>query len=264
MVLIGCYAPQPPEGVPCASNGACPEPLLCTRGHCERDLVPDEDAFVCTPIAAGTGLLTAPPIAAPALDGDLADWTTCFVAIDPTTNPVRDLDGTKRYLSGRFSIAHDATHIYVAVEVMGIAPLGDQPLPAVYKNNSISLYVDGDGSFTSMLYDADAFQIVVDHANRVQAFRDGGVRTATGLTSAVKTTGTMFSIEVAIPPATFGRTSFASSIGFDLGLEGGDGTDQYSETWWYRACGPPACGCANGMAAPYCDARGFGRAQIAP
>ena len=264
MVLIGCYAPHPPEGAPCASNGACPEPLLCTAGHCERELRPEVDAFACTPIATGVGVLTAPTIPAPTLDGDLSDWPTCFVPIDPATNPARDLDGIGRFLSGRFAIARDATHLYIAAEVVAILPLGNRPPPAVYENNSISLYLDGDGSFATMLYDADAIQIVIDHANRVQAFRNSAPRAAAGLTSAAKLTGTTFQIEVAIQPATFGRTSFANAIGFDIGFEGGDGTAQYSETWWYRACGPPACGCSNGMAAPYCDARGFGRALLGP
>lgn len=263
MVLVGCYAPHPPEGVPCASNGACPSPLTCAAGLCEREALPP-DGFECTPIALGAGMLAVPRMASPVLDGDLADWPTCFVPIDPASTPSRDLDGSARFVKGRFSIARDDAHIYVAAEVMGILPLGDQAAPAVYENNSISLYLDGDGSFTTMQYDPDAIQIVIDHANRAQGFRSGTQLTAPGLTSAAKTTGTTFSIEVALTPATFGRTAFAPAIGFDLGFEGGDGTSQYSETWWYQACGPPACGCTNGMAAPYCDARAFGRATLAP
>lgn len=268
MVLIGCYAPQPPEGAPCASNGACPEPLVCTRGHCERELIPDDPPDApkpCTPIVTVAGVLAAPMITAPTLDGNLAEWTTCFVPLDRTMgSPSRDLDGSQRFLSGRFSIARDATHVYVAVEVNGMAPLGDAVPPAVYENNSVSIYVDADGSFTSMQYDPDALQIVIDHANRVQAFRFASTRPSVGLASAAKTTGTTFVIEAALVSTTFGRPSFGSAIGFDIGLEGGDGSLQYSEVWWYQACSPPTCGCANGMVTPYCDARSFGRALLAP
>ncbi|MEO8553449.1 MAG: sugar-binding protein, partial [Kofleriaceae bacterium] len=192
------------------------------------------------------------------------DWPTCFVPIDAATNPSRDLDGTARFLHGRFSIARDDTHVYVAVEVSGIAPLGDQPLPAIYKNNSISLYLDGDGTFATMLYDPDAIQIVIDHANHLQGFRSASAVAAPGVTSAVKTTGATFTIEIAVQASTFGRATLAPTLGFDLGFEGGDGTAQYSETYWFQGCAPPACGCLNGMAAPFCDARSFGRATLAP
>lgn len=266
-VLIGCYAPSPPEGLPCASNGACPDPLVCTAGHCQRDFVADDaavDAFACKPIAAGAGMLTAPKIASPVLDGDLADWPSCFEKLDPATNPKRDLDGTMRFLSGRFSIAHDGAQLYIAAEVDGIAPLGAQVPPGVYQNNSISIYLDGDGTFATMQYDLDAMQFVVDHANRVQAFRRGATVTVPGVTTFAKTTGTRFTIEAAFESSAFGRIALSDTIGFDIGFEGGDGMEQYSETYWHQACSPPACECMNGQAAPYCDARMFGRAMLAP
>lgn len=222
-----------------------------------------EDSFACTPIATSVGMLTAPRIAAPIVDGDLADWPTCFVRIDPATNPKRDLDGTARFLSGRFSIAHDDTRLYIAAEVDGMPPLGERPPPAVYENNSISLYLDGDGTFLTMQYDTDAAQIVIDHANRVQAFRRGATITVPGLTTAARTTGNRFAIEIAVQAQAFGRTALADVIGFDIGFEGGDGLKQYSEAYWFQSCGPPTCGCTNGMAAPYCDAREFGRATLA-
>lgn len=273
LILVGCYAPSPPAGAPCAANGACPEPLVCTAGRCERALVSEDapagtdakaDASACRPITAGAGMLTAPRIPTPQLDGDLGDWPTCFVTIDPSTNPTRDLDGTSRFLSGRFAVAHDGDRLFIAADVEGIAPLGDRAIPDIYENNSISLYLDGDGSFTSMLYDLDAVQIVIDHADRMQAYRRGGTVVVPGVSTAVKTTGTHFTVEVALRPTAFGRTALASTMGFDIGFEGGDGTMQYSEAYWFQACAAPTCGCGNGMAAPYCDAREFGRVAIAP
>jgi len=67
-----------------------------------------------------------------------------------------------------------------------------------------------------------------------------------------------------VTPATFGRTAFAESIGFDIGLVGGNGDVMTSELVWFQACTRPQCGCTGTDSAPYCDARQFGRASIAP
>jgi hypothetical protein len=266
--MVGCYAPHPQEGAPCASNGACPEPLACSLGHCvDRANIHDASVDVpaaCTPIAGATGMLTAPSITAPTIDGDLSDWTTCFVAIAADTNPTRDLGANGMFPSGRFSIAHDATNVFIAAEVMGVLPLGDQPPPAVYQNNSISFYLDGDGVFTSATYDADAAQIVVDHANQVQAFRSGTPVALTSFASAARTNGATYTVELAVRASTFGDHKFGTSIGFDIGFEGGDGTQQFSEVLWVESCGPPACGCTDGSVAPYCDERELGLAHLAP
>jgi len=260
VVLVGCYAPQLPEGAPCAANGACPAPLMCSAGHCVSEAV--RDALACTPIATGSGSLTAPSIPAPVIDGDLADWPTCFITIAAPTNPIRDLGAHGMFPSGRFSIARDATHLYIAAEVMGVPPLGAQPPPAIYENNAISIYVDGNGRSTTASYDGHTAQIVIDHANQLQAFRNGTLIDLPNVASAASTDQATYTIELAIEPSTLGLFAFATSIGFDIGFEGGDGTTQTSEVLWVESCGPPACGCTNGDAAPYCDARELGVAML--
>jgi len=70
MLAGGCYAPQLPEGAPCAANGACPAPLACSAGHCVAGIVHDaqidgsaigsDGPPACTPILVGSGALTAP------------------------------------------------------------------------------------------------------------------------------------------------------------------------------------------------------------
>ncbi|HET9989685.1 MAG TPA: sugar-binding protein [Kofleriaceae bacterium] len=271
VVLVGCYAPQLPEGAPCAENGACPVPLLCSAGHCVTEAVHDArgDGFAgsdapraCTPIAVGAGALAAPMIHAPVIDGDLADWPTCFVTIDATSNPTRDLGANGMFPSGRFSIARDASHIYVAAEVMGVLPLGTQPPPMVYLNNSISLYVDGNGHAATAMYDLHAAQIVIDHANHVQSFRNGAEVVLANVASAAHTNQATYTIELSIEPSTLGMFGFGPTLGFDIGFEGGDGTVQSSEVLWVQTCGAPVCGCQNGVVAPYCDARELGVATL--
>jgi len=265
VVLAGCFHPTPPEGAPCTTSVDCPASQVCSAGTCASHPATDAPADGdppggCTPIVAGSGALTAPRIAPIRLDGMLDDWTACFVALDTGNATIRDLNGGGAYATGRFSIAHDDTRFYIAAEVMGVPPLGDQPPPAVYENDSISIYLDADGVFDSATYDADAIQIVIDHANRSQQFHASQL---TNFASAVRGTGNLFTLELAIQPSTLGATAFAPTIGFDIGFEGGDGVDQTSELLWYVACAPPACGCTNGDSAPYCDARQLGTATLA-
>jgi hypothetical protein len=275
MLVGGCYAPQPPEGAPCTSNGACPSPLTCSVGHCVSEAVRDaradgtsglgsDAARPCTPIATGAAQLTAPMIQAPVIDGDLSDWPTCFVTMDAATNPIRDLGANGMFPSGRFSIARDASHVFVAAEVMGVPPLGMQPPPAVYLNNSISVYVDGSGHATMATYGTHAAQIVVDHANQLQAFRNAGEVMLSNVVTAAKTDQATYTIEMSLTPASLSLFSFGPTLGFDIGFEGGDGTTQSSEVLWVETCGPPDCVCPNNSAvsAPYCDAREFGVAAL--
>jgi hypothetical protein len=260
LVVVGCYAPIPPVGAPCASNRACPEELVCAFGKCVAETP------ACIPIVAGSGKLTAPRLdSAIVLDGDLSDWPTCFVTVDPSSaGLVRDLGAGGNFASGRFSVAADADHLYVAAEVQSVPPLGDHLPPAVYLNNAISTYFDGDGQFATATYDADAAQIVVDHANREQAFHSGSTVTVPDVASVAMTGTSTFTIEMSVAPATFGLAAFANPIGFDIGLVGGDGSVMTSELVWFQACKPPACGCSNGDAAPYCDARELGTVELAP
>lgn len=260
LLATGCYAPVPPDGVACSSSELCPSPLTCVAGICRRD------PASCTPIVAGPGSLTAPRLAHPlALDGDLGDWPTCFVPLDTTSaGLLRDLGAAGHFPSGRFSIAHDDTHLYIGAEVADVPPLGDQPLPAVYLNNAISVYLDGDGVFTLPSYDADAAQIVVDHANREQAFRSGQAVAPPEVASFARTDRNTFTIELSVAPSTFGRAAFSRSMGFDIGLLGGDGATTSSEVIWFQRCAAPTCGCTNRDSAPYCDAREFGTVGLAP
>ncbi|MEO8843260.1 MAG: sugar-binding protein [Kofleriaceae bacterium] len=268
VVLAGCYGPTFPDGVACTTSRECPGALTCSHGLCVTHAPTDDggsgsDAAACTPIVVGPGALTAPRVTTIAIDGDLSDWPTCFVTLDAHTAIVRDITGLGDYSTGKFSVAHDATRVYLAAEVTGVAPLGDQPVPAIYQNDSISIYLDADGVFTTAAYDPDAMQLVIDHAGRIQGFRNGAL-VAANLTTATRSVGTTFTIEVALQPSTLSAAAFASTIGFDIGFESGDGTTQTSELVWFESCGPPACGCTDGSSAPFCDARQLGTAALAP
>lgn len=257
--VLGCYAPAPPPGALCTADQTCPDPLICRFGRCVT-------ATPCTSIASGSGSLVVPRLAQPlTLDGDLSDWPTCFVTLDRSTaGLVRDLGAGGHFPEGRFSVAADATHIYVGAEVAIVPPLGEHAPPDIFLNNAISVYFDGDGQFATAAYDADAAQIVVDHANREQAFHSGATIPAPGVASVALTGASTFSIEMSVTAATFGLAAFPGAIGFDIGFVGGDGTTMSSELVWFQRCTTPVCGCSGGSAAPYCDAREFGSVAIGP
>lgn len=262
VVLAGCYAPVPPEGIRCAEDAACPDGQACYFARCYTTAPP------CVEIEAGAGRIAIPRIeTALTVDGVLDDWPTCFIDVDASTaGLVRDLNGTSGlYAIGRFSLAMvpDDERIFLGAEVAIVPPLGNAPVPNIYENNAISTYFDADGITLANRYDADAAQIVVDHANRNAAFRAGtGVVTVPDVASAARVGDTTFVIEMSIRPSTLGRTAFAPEIGFDIGLVGGNGDVMVSELVWFQACTRPTCGCASTDSAPYCDARQFGRATL--
>lgn len=261
VLLAGCYAPDPPAGARCGPGLACPTGLDCVFERCVAEPPP------CIEITAGAGQLAVPRLdSAIAIDGDLADWPTCFITVDQArAGLVRDLGAGGRYAPGRFSLAAaaDDDRVFLAAEVEFVLPLGDHAPPEVYLNHAISAYFDADGVALTSVYDTDATQIVVDHANRTAGFRSGtGVVPVPGMVSATARGATTFTIEMSVTPATFGRTAFADAIGFDIGLVGGNGDEMTSELVWFQACTRPACGCAGDDSAPFCDARQFGRAAI--
>jgi hypothetical protein len=255
----GCYAPTPPDGVACGTNPVCPESQFCAFGKCVREMP------ACVPVEAGAGALNIPVLdLAPVLDGDLADWPTCFVEVNESTAAlVRDLGPGGKYAPGRFSIAASGGRIFVGAELKSVAPLGDHEAPDVYLNSAISVYFDASGDCDTARYDDDAAQIVVDHANRMGAFRSGnGGVISLPIESATKVYADTFVIEMSLGPEALGVSEFAPTIGFDIGLVGGDGEVMTSELVWHQACEAPACECSNGQSAPFCDSRQFGTATF--
>jgi hypothetical protein len=225
------------------------------------------DGPPCTPIADGSGRLTVPSVETPpTIDGDISEWTTCFVTLDAANAAlVLDPGNENKFPSGRFALEHDAGHVYFAAQVTGIAPLGSATAPAIYKNNAIELYVTGNGPSMNMGYDADTLQIDIDHANREQAYSVGNAASTMDVTSVTTlgSDGVTYTIEASVEPGTFGLTAFGSSIGFDFAIDDGSGASQLSSLIWYEGCGANDCA-GSACNQPFCDQREFGSAALAP
>jgi hypothetical protein len=76
VLAAACYAPQPQAGAPCAADGSCPRPLVCSpRGTCE---------------APGGIDVDAPPPPPPLPDGCTPTAEICGNGIDDECNGVVD------------------------------------------------------------------------------------------------------------------------------------------------------------------------------
>lgn len=263
-----------------AAVAACGLDAVGTQRAPEVQLLPDGGAAPspdagrdvatgpsCLPIAGPTpGSIIVPRVAiAPAVDGDLADWPACFVDLDASSAYlVRNLGGPPA--RGAFSLVHDGAKLYVAARVEGVAPLGGNGGPEIYRNDSVEVYLDADG-MTESGYGADTMQIVVDHDGRIQGFHESAQVAAPGAAAAARADadGRTYTIEVAVAPSTFGAAAFATIVGFDIAINEGDGQNQLSQIVWFQKCtAATGCQCANGNDAPYCDSRQFGSATLAP
>jgi hypothetical protein len=224
------------------------------------------DGAACRSITTNTpGSLVSPKVAtAPNVDGDLSDWNACFVPLNRNNAySVRDIGGTGSYPSGEFSVVHDGAKIYVAVRMQRVGELGNDGA-SLFKNDSAEIYFDADGMLTQT-YGADTTQIVVDHAGRRQGYRMTVAVDTPSSRAASKTTGETVTLELEVSPQTFGLSSFAKSLGFDVALNNGDGTSQLTQIVWFQKCRESTgCGCADGNDAPYCDGRQFGSLMLEP
>lgn len=225
------------------------------------------DAAGCTPITTGVaGVLTAPRIPTPTIDGSLAEWATCFVTLDvQTAGLVRNFSGMATLPASTFTVGHDGTRVYVAARIEGVPPLGTHATEP-YRNDSLAAYLDADGA-TGAGYGGDTKQIVVDHQNLARGYRDTVQSATPALQHAAVVEGDArtFTVEMGILPSTIDATGFAATIGFTVGINGGDGVNQEGELVWFQKCNTQTgCQCQSGDSAPYCDSRQFGALTLAP
>jgi len=221
----------------------------------------------CIPITAGVdGVLEVPRLPPPTIDGNVADWTACYLPLDEATaGLVRKLDGNAAVPAGRFSVMHDGTNLYLAAVVDGVLPLGNATNVDIYRNDGVVLYVDANGQMLTPGYDPEASQIVVDHAARRHLYRQSNPIGIPVISASVTVTGPTYTVEIMVTPSTYGVAAFAETIGFDVGIDGGTGDVQENEILWHQRCNTATgCQCPNGDDAPYCNAQQFGFAHLVP
>ena len=273
--------PDVPEGAPAADAGP---PSDATSGSTDADTTTDDggDAsrpcVVPPPVANTSGALSA--LRAPGavvIDGQLDEWSCVpFTRLDRASAGqmfVSGDSGTPADFAMEFAVTYDSDALYVAARVSGTAPpAGDAPT-AIFKNDSIEIYLDADGVLTGRAGPND-HQLVVDHANREERYvvmspPASPTAVPVGFASAARTVGGVLSVEARLPGSTLGKSSLAAGdkLGFDIAVNDGDGTGARTQAIWYAAPGctcTVGCCCGAAQDMPFCNTQRYGSLTLAP
>jgi endo-1,4-beta-xylanase len=195
------------------------------------------------------------------IDGVLDEWGCVpFVRIDPTHNGyAAAIDGGSTLNVYDFAVQWAPDHLWIAARVDDSLPFrGTSTEP--WQNDSIEVFVDGDGLVTSS-YQGDTVHWVVDYANLGKKYV-GSLTAAPspGFVAAVKQLDAGYALEMRVDAVEIARTSFITdaTLGFDFAGNESNGTTQAVQLGWFR--GP----CADACCLPFCNPSTFGRLVLAP
>jgi hypothetical protein len=248
------------------------------------DVVQETGPTGCTPSATALGVATAPgPIT---IDGDLTDWGNQPVTVLAVSDAALILgpNGTCTAANAMLQcmvppgetaevlLLRDSGNLYVGVRVT-VPTIGGNDAADPFLNDAVEIYLRGDPVATGNYTNVD-HQYVVDWQNHVLDYgpsvSDTGQPNPPGFTSAVKVapSNKAYVVETKIALAQIGQTTFATgqSVGFDLGLDHGQGTVQSRSllVWLMASHAAPSCtnakctGCSPDY--PFCDTLLFGTA----
>jgi hypothetical protein len=271
----------------CEPTGFCSAPAAeCpSQWRYDRSAAPElagqctpavDCAAAWTPVGA-SAVGTCTDGAAPAIDGDLADWPDALFATAithataaayggawSTDEAANDLD-----LSARVAWRWDASYLYVAAKVTDDQLLVNATAK-FWDNDVFELFLDGEGD-RSGPYGTWDHQVIVRFDGVASSRRDGSeVPLPLGLVVAtMQPSATTWQLEVAIPFATLGDTAPATGrvLGVDVVLEDREDSTMTSVAQyltWQKAEPVPAT-CADSCPVtclPSCSTLNFGLLQL--
>ena len=244
------------------------------------DAPAESASSACSPTP---GTLVAPePPGTITIDGDLSDWGnpsyTLLAANDAAlilgpngtcmasnaTSQCMVPDGE----TAELALLHDSSNLYVGVHVT-VPNVGGTSTTSPYLNDAVEIYLRGDAAPTGD-YTSDDHQYVIDWQNLVLDYgpSNGGAGQTNppGVTSAVKMVAGGYVVEVKVAVSELGQTALSSGqmLGFDFGVDHGNGTTAARSllVWWMATHATPTCttpkctGCNPDQ--PYCDTLDFG------
>ena len=268
-----------PDG---ATGDASQTDSTAKDGPSGNDVAQEAPPSACPP-ASGGMLVAQHPAGAITVDGDLGDWgAPTFLLLDasdaalitgPSGATCNAANATPKCLvpageSAEMALLVDATALYVGVRVT-VPNVGGTDTTDPYLNDAVEVYLRGDPTATGNYTNVD-HQYVVDWQNLVLDYgpsvTDTPQANPPGVTTAVKVGGGGYVLEMKVALSQLGRSSLApgQTVGFDLGIDHGQGTAASRSfiVWWMATHAPPSCtnakctGCSPDQ--PYCDTLNFG------
>ncbi|MGH7297752.1 MAG: sugar-binding protein [Polyangiaceae bacterium] len=218
------------------------------------------------------------------IDGDLGDWgsptstileASSAALISGPNGDCNAANATPKCLvpageAAEVSLLRDATNLYVGVRVT-VAGVGGTSTTDPYLDDAVEIYVSGDAVATGNYTGVD-HQYVVTWQNFILDYGPSqagpGQPNPPGVTTAVKVAAgnAGYVVEMKIALSQLGQSALSSgrTLGFDVGLDHGQGTSATRSflVWWMATHAAPTCttpkctGCNPDQ--PYCDTLLFG------
>lgn len=243
-----------------ASHEANTSPLGDAQGHCQS-----------TPASGPGELLAGHRTSTVTIDGQLDDWNCAsFLRVDVTSAAKVVGDASTRTV-WEVAAVWDEDAIYVAVRTTDATLDGNSA--DIYLNDSIEVYLDGDGVLTGS-YGPEDHQYVLDHLGNVRDYGpDPEITPTSPFAAAVTSSKIGWIAELRVDKSLLGATPLSSGRGLGFDFAGNDGLDQASHVVWYYAptctCSQTGndaccCGAAGDGDDPHCNTQRFGRLRLAP
>ena len=218
------------------------------------------------------------------IDGELGDWgspvSTILEASDAAliSGPSGDCtaaNATTQCLvpageNAEIALLRDATNLYVAVRVT-VTGVGGTSTTDPYLDDAVEIYLRGDAVATGN-YTASDHQYIVTWQNLLVDYGpvagDPPVANPPGVTTAVKVaagnTGYVVEAKIALSQLGQGALTAGQTLGFDVGVDHGQGTSATRSflVWWMATHAAPVCTTPKCTACspnqPFCDTLLFG------
>jgi hypothetical protein len=256
----GGLPPSSPGGADAAGgdvDAAAGDEPDARRGR--TDAAPDPDAPPDRP--PGVVVATAVDVP-PSLDGEVDDWEgATFVDFAIAGAAHLHMRHPGYVPSGSLSLAakYDADFLYFAVIVQDDAVVSNSPGDAVYEDDSVSLFFDGEGDGAGA-WGFDDHEVAIGASGY---WEDTSIGQSVDLEGDVDLTEVGYVIEVSILRSSISGDDLPGRVGFDFALNDDDGLgsangDGYA--LWYQAEGPHCDDCCPEAehAEAWCDTSIFG------
>ncbi len=182
------------------------------------------------------------------MDGNLneAAWS------GSSTSVSKVVLGGPALVTANYLVRWDTTYMYIGIDVVDSAIYADSN-PSYWDDDAVEMFFDINNNH-STTYQADDLQFIVGWSDPSQYFLKnltGGYYSngTSGVSFALTSTATGYSVEVAIPWSRLGTTPSGGNVyGFDLGVDGDqDGGNREVQMMW------------QGTANNYLDTSAFGQ-----